>query len=296
MHDAAVEALPAAQVDDAAARWRWLVAHREAVIGAIRARTGDTGDYWGTRAASMGASFRVEPGKIFPPLEQILPFVDAEMTVLDVGAGWGRYAIQLARVARRVVAVEPSAGLAAILRENAATAGVGEDRLVLVEGGWEEVAVEPADLVLCANVLSPLADVAPFLAKLDRHARRRCYIVLRATAMDSPLVDLWREIHGVAYPRETTHADAYDVLAELGIAANVAISPSPYATWRFDTPESCARLVRDRLWLGPVGQDMRADALVEGWLRETLVRDGDGWAIPAPAPQLALIWWEKARG
>jgi hypothetical protein len=165
----------------------------------------------------------------------------------------------------------------------------------VVEGGWEEVAVEPADLVLCANVLSPLADVAPFIAKLDRHTRRRCYIVLRATAMDSPLVGLWRDIHGVPYPRETTHSDAYAVLAELGIAANVAIQPSPYATWRFDAPEACARFIRDRLWLGPVGQDARADALVDTWLRDTLARDGDGWAIPAPAPQLALIWWEKGQ-
>jgi hypothetical protein len=287
------EAVPAALVDDAAARWRWLVAHREAVIGAIRARTGDTGDYWETRAATMGANFRVEPGRVVPPLEHILPHVDGETAVLDVGAGWGRYAIPLARVARRVVAVEPSAALAGILRENAAAAGIEAGRLTIVERGWEGAEAEPSDVVLCANVLSPLADVAPFLAKLDGHALKRCYVVLRATAMDAPLAGLWREIHGVPYPRETTHADAYAVLDQLGIAANVLIQPAQFATWRFDTPEVAARLVRDRLWLAPVGQEPRADALVEDWLRATLVRDGEGWRIPAQPPQMAVIWWEK---
>lgn len=287
------EVLPAALVDDAAARWQWLVAHREAVIGAIRQRTGDTSDYWESRATTMGANFRVDPGRVVPPLEHLLPHIDGETTVLDVGAGWGRYAIPLARAARRVVAVEPSAGLAGILRENAAAAGIDAERLTVVGQRWMEAAVEPADVVLCANVLSPLADVAPFLAKLDQHALRRCYVVLRAMAMDAPLAGLWREIHGGQYPRETTHADAYAVLDQLGIAANVIIQPAQFGAWRFDAPEAAMRFVRDRLWVGPVGQDPRVDALVEGWLHAALVRDGDGWRIPAPAPQMAVIWWEK---
>ena len=280
-------------IDDAAARWRWLIAHRDGAIGAIRGRTGDASDYWSTRAAGMGALMRAEPGKIVPPLEHLLPFIDADTAVLDVGAGWGRYAIPLARVARRVVAIEPSTALAAILQENMVAAGVEPERLAVVAAEWLEAAVEPADIVLCANVLSPLADVAPFLAKLDAHTRRRCYVILRATAMDAPLVGLWREVHGTPYPRETTHADAYAVLAELGIAANVTIVPVPGATWRFDAPDDAARFVRDRLWLGPLGQDPRADALVADWLRAALLPDGDRWLIPAPMPQTAIIWWEK---
>ncbi len=110
--------------------------------------------------------------------------------------------------------------------------------------------------------------------------------------MDAPLAALWRDIHGVPYPRETTHADAYAVLDQLGIAANVIIQPSQFGMWRFDAQESAMRFIRDRLWLGPPGQDSRADTLFADWLRATLVRDGDGWRIPAPAPQLAIIWWE----
>lgn len=59
-------------------------------------------------------------------------------------------------------------------------------------------------------------------------------------------------------------------------------------------PGDAARFVRDRLWLGPPGQDPRADALMADWLRDNLAPDGDGWQVAAPAPQQALIWWEKS--
>lgn len=279
--------------DDALARWRYLVARREAVIGEVRARHGDPGDYWTARSATMGPQLRVDPAQAPPPLDLLLAAVGPTSSVLDVGAGWGRFAVPLARAARVVTAVEPSASLRALLRENAARAGIDDARLRIVEAGWEEAEVAPADLVLCANVLTPLADVGPFLRKLDAHTAGRCYIVLRAVPMDAPLADLWRAIHGVPYPRETTHADAYAALDALGIRAQVAVHPLATSPWSFDAPEAAARFVRERLWLGAIGRDERADALVDRWLGETLLRDGERWSVPAPAPQQAIIWWAK---
>ena len=66
--------------------------------------------------------------------------------------------------------------------------------------------------------------------------------------------------------------------------------------WRHDAgaPETAARFVRERLWLGPIGTDARADGLVEEWLGASLVRDGERWRVPTPEPRQALIWWEKS--
>jgi hypothetical protein len=279
--------------DDAEARWNYLIARREAVIGAIRARTGDASEYWSRRVAAMGGQLRVEPGRIAPPLDRILAAVDRQTTVLDVGAGWGRFAVPLARAARLVSAVVPSGVLVPILRQIAEAAGVIEERLRIVEAGWREAEVSPAEVVLCANVLTPLAEIGPFLRKLDEHTLRCCFIVLRATAMDAPLAGLWQEVHGVPYPRETTHVDAFAVLAALGIPAQVTILPAPSSGWAFDAPEAAARFVRERLWLGPIGTDARADSLVEDWLRMSLVREGERWQVPIPEQRQALIWWEK---
>jgi 2-polyprenyl-3-methyl-5-hydroxy-6-metoxy-1,4-benzoquinol methylase len=278
-------------VDDAIARWRWLVRRREAVIAGIRARTGDTSDYWTARAASFGRLMRA--GSPNPALDFILPALDGATTMLDVGAGAGRFAIPLARVARQVTAIEPSAALLGFLREDAAAAGIGPDRLRAIAATWEDAETSPADVVLCANVLTPIAEIAPFLRKLAAHTVRRCYIVLRAMPMDTPLVDLWPRVHGVPYPRETSHADAYAALAALGIAANVALLPSPSTIWTFASPADAARFARDRLWLGPAGQDQRADTLLADWLAAMLQRDGDHWRIPAPPPRIAVIWWDQ---
>lgn len=284
---------PDTLADDPLARWRFLVARREAIIGAIRARHGDAGDYWSARAATMGPGLRVAPDHVFPPLDRLLAAVDGATSVLDVGAGWGRFAIPLARAARVVTAVEPAPALRAHLRANAAAAGLADGRLRIVTDTWEAAAVAPADLVLCANVLTPLADVGPFLRKLAAHTRWRCYLVLRAVPLDAPLVALWRAIHGVPYPRETNHADALAALDALGIPAHLDLVPATGAIWAFDAPEAAARFARQRLWLGPVGHDPRADRLLADWLAATLARDGDRWRIPAPEPRQALIWWER---
>ncbi len=283
----------AALADDPLARWRFLAARREAVIGAIRARQGDPGDYWTARATMMGPTMRVDPDAVPAPLERLLPHVDGATSVLDVGAGWGRFAIPLARVARTVTAVEPSAALLAHLRANAEVAGLAEGRLRIVAANWEEATVAPTDLVLCANVLTPLADVEPFLRKLDAHTLRRGVIVLRAVAMDGPLVALWEAIHGVPYPRETDHTDALAALHALGIPARLELAPSSGPIWAFVSPDDARAFARQRLWLGAPGHDPRADALLDEWLATTLIRDGERWRVPAPQPQQALLWWER---
>ena len=279
--------------DDPLARWRFLAARREAVIGAIRARRGDPGDYWTARAATMGPTMRVDPAAVPAPLERLLPQIDGATSVLDVGAGWGRFAIPLARAARTVTAVEPSAPLREFLRANVEAAGLDAGRLNIVAAGWEEAEVAPADLVLCANVLMPLADVEPFLRKLDAHTLRRGVIVLRAVAMDGPLVALWREIHGVPYPRETDHTDALAALHALGIPARLDLAPASGPIWAFAAPDDARAFARQRLWLGSPGHDPRADALLDDWLATTLVHDGARWRVSAPEPQQALLWWER---
>ena len=62
--------------------------------------------------------------------------------------------------------------------------GAGIKNLSVVQGLWEEAQVDPADKVLCAHVVYGVAEIKPFIRKLQSHARER--VVLLAF-MESPL-------------------------------------------------------------------------------------------------------------
>ena len=59
-------------------------------------------------------------------------------TWLDVGAGGGRYALPIARLTRRVIAVDPSAAMLDTLRSGMTDAGI--DNVDVIEGRWPPAA------------------------------------------------------------------------------------------------------------------------------------------------------------
>ena len=59
-----------------------------------------------------------------PLLVHVLDRLTAEMTVLDVGSGIGRWALPMARRVRRVTAVEPLQGMRQVLVERVAAQGI----------------------------------------------------------------------------------------------------------------------------------------------------------------------------
>jgi SAM-dependent methyltransferase len=137
-------------------------------------------------------------------------------TVLDVGAGAGSASLALARTAGRIVAVDESAAMLDAFVDAAAAARVPA---ATVQGRWPDVAVRvgPADVVVCHHVLYNVADLAPFVAALTGHARRRVVVELTGR---HPLVDmgpLWRRFHGLDRPKGPTADDAEAALRALGL-------------------------------------------------------------------------------
>src|SRR5689334_19979456 len=71
--------------------------------------------------APVAGMFRVDPRRTDEPtLEALRELVQPTDTVLDIGAGGGRYALPLALACRQVIALEPSAGMRRLLSEGMA--------------------------------------------------------------------------------------------------------------------------------------------------------------------------------
>ncbi|HEY2175263.1 MAG TPA: class I SAM-dependent methyltransferase [Mycobacteriales bacterium] len=185
-------------------------------------------------------------------------------TVLDVGAGAGAASLPLVgRVAvDAVTAVDPDPDLLARFGERASRLGVAAR---LLPGQWPESAgaAGTADVVVCANVLYNVPDLAPFVGALTDRARRRVVVEIAARHPLTSLNPLWQHFHGIARPEGPTAQDCLAALTELGIRPATTRWRRP-AEREYATFAGMVEVTRRRLCLPRSAQGDLADVLRAG--------------------------------
>ena len=221
--------------------------------------------------------------------DALLDFAMAKLqpgaTVLDIGAGSGRYAIPFARLARTVTAVEPSASRAALLRENAAAQGLTNIRLV--DARWEDADVEPHDAAFCSHAMYSSADLVAFVRKMQAHARELCFLVMRVPSHDGVMRELSRRVYGDPHDSPNFWV-GYNVLYEMGIYASVVMEPS-LRPWIDASLEDAVNRARRHLRV----EDSTAwnDLIRETLARRLALRDGQ-YQWP-DGMRSAMMWWRS---
>lgn len=115
--------------------------------------------------------------KFLIEFDRLKRFVDKDASILDVGAGTGRLAIPLARIAKKVTVLEPSHTNQKLIRENAGYAGV--DNLKYIESLWSDYKpLEKYDLVF--SVWSPAIRDPPSLLKMHQASKGICALITSA--------------------------------------------------------------------------------------------------------------------
>ncbi len=188
-------------------RWRKLVLDRDGTSGHGHSDP----NYWDRRAAAYARS---TGGRVDEFLAVVEPFTSARKTLIDVGAGAGRHAVPLAEKLEWVTAVEPSEGMRSHLP--------ALPNLTVIASAWEDAEVTPADLVICCHVLYGVAEVVPFIEKLERSARERVFIMLREGPVPHPANVLRDRIATSPLPPIPQFSDLFMLLLQLGIAADVS--------------------------------------------------------------------------
>ncbi len=129
-------------------------------------------DPWGTRVRSFSPGERTPEG-----FEQLVTLIGAESSVLDIGAGGGRFSVPLAAEIRHVTAVDGSDGMTAGLRDQAeAIANLD----VLDPDFWppSDVSTVPTvDVTFNSHVVYFVEDIGAFLDAMERHATRLCVVI-----------------------------------------------------------------------------------------------------------------------
>jgi SAM-dependent methyltransferase len=272
----------------AAERWQQLIDARAHQMDAAFARLGRTSaDFWDRRAHSYHRS--TKDTVVRDPLYlKVRNVVSAQMSVLDVGAGTGRFALALAPQVQQVIAVEPNGAMLSYLRQDAAEQGI--TNITYIPTTWQEAPDDlAADIVICSHVLYPIRDIVPFLTKLQAATHGTCFIYLRATPLDAVTKHLWQHFHGEERCLMPEYIHALDVLYEMGIYANVEIARLPVSL-RYPSLDVAVEELLEQLIL-PNDEQTRSELrkLLDGWLVER-----DGMLVPPVSEMVvAILYWMR---
>ena len=226
--------------------------------------------------APIAGMFRADPRRRDEPtLEALRELVQPTDTLLDIGAGGGRYALPLALVAREVVAIEPSDAMRRVLADGMAEYDIRNIRAV--HGRWPEVAREVSgDVALMSHIGYDVEDIGPFLDAMDTAARRVRIAVLLSQPPPTEADRFWPLIHGVERAALPSLPEFLSLLLARGRLFEVRLvdrSPQTY-----EQPDQALAWLRQQLWTAPGSQK---DTLLERLARARL-RERDG--------RLALSW------
>lgn len=269
---------------DPVAAWNALVAAREARRAALPSPPADR---WADRAADYDRRVRACPPDASNPvwhlLRSLLPEPAASATVLDIGAGTGRWTLPFAAAARRVTALEPSPSMRARLEENVARAGLRN--VTVLPAAWP-AAVPPHDLVLCAHAMYGAPDIARWIAAMNAAARAACAFYIRAPTPDDPLSAVSLAAFGTPHAVPDLQM-ALPVLAALGIQPEIHPEPPGAHPARVHPTRAAAEAwAVQRLHLPP-----EHHPLLRRVLDAALIPLPDGSvAWPPTNPAVLLVW------
>lgn len=265
---------------EALAAWAARVrANREQVD---RVRGVEDGDFY----APVASLFRADPRRTDEPaLATLRALVQPGETWLDVGAGGGRYALPLALAAGEVIAVEPSDGMLAILREGMAEHGISNVRVE--QRRWPEGAAGlQADVALIAHVGYDIEAIGPFLDALEGAARRLCVAVLLYRQPTYPIDQLWTRVHGQA--RATLPALSEFLTLQLARGKLFEVRLSGRQPQSYTSVDQALNMARRQTWVRPgSAEERRLLEVVQDRLQERDGRYAFSWE---PTPVAVVTW------
>jgi hypothetical protein len=192
---------------------------------------------------------------------------------------------------RRVIALDPSAGMLAALQEQAADHEIAN--VVTIEARWP---VDPssgpaptADAALIANLGYDVEAIGPFLDAMERAAGRVCVAILADRQPSAPAHAFWPPVHAEERA-ELPALDAFlDLLRSRGRTPHDVRVPRPVRG--FASRDELAGWLRNQLFLEP---GSLRDVLLARELDERVVVHDDGSFGLVSQVQMAtgIVAWE----
>ncbi|MEO6398065.1 MAG: methyltransferase domain-containing protein [Tepidiformaceae bacterium] len=216
--------------------------------------------------APVAANFRAAPRRTDEEaLTLLLSLVREGDRWLDIGAGGGRYALALALAARDVVALDPSEGMLAVLREGMAEHEI--QNIEVVQSRWPAEQELRADACLMSHIGYDIEEIGPFLDAMEAAANRLCVAILLARSPAFVAEPFWPAVHGER--REPLPALREFLALQLARGRNCEVRLSRREPGFFASEEAALGFLRQQLFVEPGGPgDTKLKAAIAALPRE----------------------------
>lgn len=218
-----------------------------------------------------------------PLLDFVVERLRPDMTVLDIGAGVGRWTVPIAQKVARVTAIEPVPEMREILEGRLARHSLTNVRIV--KSSWMETEVEPHSAAVAVHSMYTSGDLMEFVSKMEATAPDR-YLVMRVPAANGIAGALSELIRG-QWHDSPNFVVGFNVLMEAGLFPGVLFEDQPVRVWNDATVDEA--LARAKRHLHVEGGEW------DGQFREVLKRrlraKPDGRLDWPDGMRSALCWW-----
>jgi len=226
----------------------------------------------------------------------LFPLLRTCDSVIDIGAGCGALSIPIARLVKRVTAIEPSRWMYKLLLKRAKEAGLKNIRAY--NAGWKKnrlqgihMSLKPHDMVICANLPENVVCNVNFLRYISKISKNFIVYIQNAGEWNR---FYYRELYPMLlkrkYSNECDYTKTYSLLHQRGIFANIKIF-NYYLDQPFENFEEALDfwLHRMKVKFTPEKERMLAE-----FLKKKLIPTGKADALIAPfgLRRAALMWWK----
>jgi SAM-dependent methyltransferase len=241
--------------------------------------------------APIAGLFRADPHRRDEPtLERLRAIVQPTDTVLDIGAGGGRYALPLALIAKEVVAIEPSEGMRRVL--SAGLTEFGIRNVKILDGRWPAVAENVSgDVSLMSHIGYDVEDIGPFLDAMESATRRVCVAVLLGHPPPTEADRLWPAVHGVERAALPSLPEFLGLLLARGRLFEVELVER--SAQSYEQPEQALTWLRQQLWTAPDGNK---DRTLQRVMHERLQQRDGRYAFSFEPVKVGIVRWSASNG
>lgn len=243
-------------------------------------------DHWQTKAQEFEQHNKRLANVPGPTRDFLVSRIAANSTVLDIGAGTGRWTAPLAARARHVTALDPSPAMLEILTRHVQSENLAN--VTVVQGSWPEADVAPHDISLCSHAMYGSRDLPTFIRRMIDVTRRTCYLNLRMPARNSVMAAAATRVFG--QPQDSPNfVVGYNVLLQMGLCPSVLVDPVLWDPWTSPSLEAALAKAKSRLGLG--AGPTEHDAYLLDLLSRRLTAH-DGKYVWPKGIHSALVYWD----